>query len=157
MAAMEPEENQPYKWEFASSTPEVFDENTKARAGDDGLGEKIDCLKVWMDKVYIGREEIVPGDPMTRTFIRKPGIYNAARKIEKHLKKQVKKGNMDAGLAAHKLAHILEVSISALDEPDTQSFEAALDEVKNDIDSQTEVFMQVRLINIYLASSKTND
>lgn len=157
VAAIERGENQPYKWAFSSSTPEVFDENTKAEAVKDAFGEKVDCLKVWMDKVYISREEFVTGDPMTRTFIRKPIIYNAARKIEKHIKKQVKKGTMDAALAANKLTHILEVSISAVDEPDTQSFEAALEEARKDVESQTELFMQVRLVNIYLTSSENNN
>jgi hypothetical protein len=141
-------EEKNYQWEFISIVPSDFDETTLQEAENDDLGQRIACLKVLMEKFYIHKEEIVAGDPMMRTVIRKPNIYNTARKIEKHLKKEVKKGNLETQIAANELAYVLEVALAAVEE-ETGSFESQLAESKESTPAQINVFKKVKLNNIY--------
>lgn len=141
-------EKKEYKWEFISGTPSSFDDNTIKQAEDHEFGEKVACLKVLMDKYYITKEEIVPGDPMMRTIIKKPNVYNTTRKIEKFLRKEVSKGKMDISKAKSEYTHVLEVAIALLEE-DSHSFEKSLDSSKKDIDQQLTLFNQVKLNSLY--------
>jgi hypothetical protein len=143
------EGNTDYKWEFSSAVSDSFDDATLQNAGEDDFGQRVACLKTLVNRYYVYREEIVPGDPTMRTLIRKPDIYNSARKVEKHLKKEVKKGNLTVQQAANELAFVLEVAIAAIDERDTDSFESSLSESKNDVTAQINVFKQVKLNRLY--------
>lgn len=141
--------NKEYKWEFDSSVPPTFDDNTIQKAEAHEFGSKVACLKVLMEKYYVSKEEVVPGDPMTRTIIKKPNIYNTARKIEKHLKKEVKNGDISLEKATNDLTHILEVSLAIISEPKTETFEEALDQNKKNIEDQIDIFKQVKINSIY--------
>lgn len=142
-------ENKEYKWEFDSSVPSTFDDNTIQRAETHEFGSKVACLKVLMDKYYVTQEEVVPGDPMKRTMIKKPNIYNTARKIEKHLKKEVKKGDISLEKATTEFIHVLEVSLAIVDETETGTFEKTLDENKKNIENQINIFKEVKINSIY--------
>lgn len=142
-------ENKEYKWEFDSSVPSTFDDNTIQRAEAHEFGSKVACLKVLMDKYYVTQEEVVPGDPMKRTMIKKPNIYNTARKIEKHLKKEVKKGDISLEKATTEFIHVLEVSLAIVDETETGTFEKTLDENKKNIENQINIFKEVKINSIY--------
>ena len=102
-----------------------------------------------MEKYYISQEEVVPGDPTRRTIIKKPNIYNTTRKIEKYLKKGVKNGNINSDKATKDFTHILEVSLAAVSEENTESFEKALDQNKKNIEDQIDIFKQVKINSIY--------
>ncbi|MDR1343795.1 MAG: hypothetical protein LBJ39_00420 [Tannerellaceae bacterium] len=134
-----------YEWQFFSSTPASFDESVMQYAGDDYFGQKVACLKTLVEKYYVYKEEIVPGDPNMRTIIRKPDIYNTARKVDKYLRKEVKKGNITLQQATTDLVHVLEVAIAAVDEYDTAGFESSINNLKDNVDRQIAVFKQVKL------------
>lgn len=138
-----------YKWEFSSSTPSTFDENTIQCAESHEFGSRVACLKVLMNKYFVTQEEIVPGDPMKRTIIKKSNVYNTAQKIEKYLKKEVKKGDISLEKATSELIHVLEVSLAIVDERETTTFEKTLDENKKNVEDQLSVFEKVKIKNIY--------
>ncbi|GAB6122578.1 hypothetical protein [Dysgonomonas termitidis] len=141
--------NKRYVWEFDSSVPSTFDNNTIQKAEEHEFGSKVACFKVLMEEYYVTQEEVVPGDPMRRTIIKKPNIYNTTRKIEKHLKKEVKRGNIPLEKAINDFTHILEVSLTIINEADTEAFEEALDRNKKSIEDQISIFNQVKINNIY--------
>lgn len=143
--------NKRYVWEFGSSVPSVFDNNTIWKAEEHEFGPRVACLKVLMEKYYITQEEVIPGDPMRRTIIKKPNIYNVTRKIEKYLKKEVKKGNIALDKATNDFTHILEVSLTIINETDTETFEEAIDRNKKSIEDQINIFNQVKINSIYLS------
>lgn len=147
--SVETEAKAGYKWEFYSIVPDSFDESIIQNAEENNFGQRVACLKTLVEKYYISKEEIVPGHPAMRTMIRKPNIYNTVRKVEKHLKKEVKKGNLSLQQATNELTHVLEVAISAVDEPDTHSFESSLNESKGSVNEQINVFKQVKLNYFY--------
>lgn len=84
------ESNPSETWEFYSTIKEPSAEELAA-AGNHKFGKEISCLYNAFMEIYVVKEEVVPGDPARRTVIRKPGIYNAVRSIEKQLSKDVKK------------------------------------------------------------------
>ncbi|MFV0418083.1 MAG: hypothetical protein ACK5KT_05085 [Dysgonomonas sp.] len=141
--------NKEYKWEFDSSVPPTFDENTIQKAEEHEFGTKVACLKVLMEKYYVTKEEVVPGDPMKRTIIKKPNIYNTTRRIEKHLKKELKNGDISLEKATSDFTHILEVSLAIISESQTETFENALDQNKKNVEDQIDVFRQVKINSIY--------
>jgi hypothetical protein len=138
-----------YKWEFYSTVPDSFDESVIRNAEENDFGQRVACLKTLVEKYYVHKEEIVPGDPTMRTIIRKPDIYNTARKVEKHLKKEVKKGNLSMQQATNELVFVLEVTVAAIDETDTRGFESSLNHSKNSVAEQIDVFKQVKLNRLY--------
>lgn len=140
-------------WEFDSSTPVTFESNTIEKAEKHEFGSKVACLKVLMDEYYVTQEEVVPGDPMRRTIIKKSNVYNTARKIEKHLKKEVKKGNISIDEATNLFTHVLEVTLAIVDEINTKDFEENLDAKKKNIDDQLALFNQVKINSIYYTAS----
>lgn len=71
-------------WEFYSTVQEPTAEEL-ANANNHKFGKEVGCLYSAFMDMYVVKEEVVPGDPARRTVIRKPGIYNAVRSIEKQL------------------------------------------------------------------------
>ncbi|MDR2773347.1 MAG: hypothetical protein LBC19_01160 [Tannerella sp.] len=149
VVSAEAEGNSDYKWEFFSAVSDSFDDAVLLNAEKNEFGQRVACLKMLVNKYYICKEEVVPGDPTMRTLIRKPDIYNSVRRVEKHLKKEVKKGNLTWQQAADELTFVLEVAVAAIDEKDTDSFEASLGESKNSANAQIKVFKQVKLNRFY--------
>jgi hypothetical protein len=149
VVSVEAEGNSGYKWEFFSAVSDSFDDVILQNAEKDEFGQRVACLKMLVNKYYIRKEEVVPGDPTMRTLIRKPDIYNSVRRVEKHLKKEVKKGNLTRQQAAGELAYVLEVAVAAIDERDTDSFESSLSESKSSVKAQINVFKQVKLNRLY--------
>ena len=138
-----------YIWKFDSSVPTTFNNNTLQKAEEHEFGSKVACLKVLMEESFVTQEEMVPGDPMKRTIIKKPNIYNTARKIEKHLKKEVKNGDISLEKATSEFIHVLEVSMAIVNEAETESFEKYLDTKKKNIEDQINIFNQVQINSIY--------
>jgi hypothetical protein len=136
------------RWEFYSTVPDSFSVSQLPYAEEEDFGQRVACLKALVEQYYIHREEVVLGDPTMRTIIRKPNIYHAARKVEKHLKKEIKKGNLTVQQAAGELAFVLEVAIAAVDEPDTYSFETLLSKAKGNAAQQINLFKQVKITRL---------
>ncbi|MDR1368919.1 MAG: hypothetical protein LBJ72_02155 [Dysgonamonadaceae bacterium] len=136
-------------WEFLSAIPSVIDKSIVEKSGKHDFGQRVACLKTLMEKYYITKEDVIPGDPMMRTIVLKPNVYYTVRKIEKYLKKEVKKGDMTAKEASSEMEHVLEVALSVIDTEETDSFETTLNKNKKNVEDQISLFQQVTLQNIY--------
>ncbi len=141
-----------YKWEFLSSVPESFDAQLEKNVSAHDFGKRVACLKKLVEKHYITKEDVIPGDPMMRTIVLKPTIYYSTRKLEKHLKQKVKDRSMRLSDATKEMEHILEVALSLIDMDEENSFEALVKKNKNSAEKQIEIFSQVKLYNIYEAN-----
>lgn len=134
-------------WEFYSTQQEPTAEEL-ANANNHKFGKEVGCLyNAFMD-MYVVKEEVVPGDPARRTVIRKPGIYNAVRSIEKQLNKDVKSNKMTKEAAADEFANVLKIALAAIDS-DTNTFEEALQSNKKDSSRLLAIFDNVKLKSLY--------
>jgi len=97
-------------------------------------------------KRYVSKESIVPGNPRTKTIIKKPLIYNSVRDIEKYLVKSMEKGEISYESGRDILSKTLDVALNIL-ATDTSDFEKELKTKSDDI-SKIELFTQ-RLKLIY--------
>lgn len=130
-------------WEFYSSTATPTTEELAA-ADNHKLGQEVACLYGAFMDIYVVKEEVVPGDPVRRTVIRKPGIYNAVRSIEKQLMKSVKQNTLTKEQAANELTNVLTIALAAIDS-DSDSFEKALQRDKKDSERLLALFGSVKL------------
>ena len=134
-------------WEFYSAVQEPTAEEL-ANANNHKFGKEVGCLyNAFMD-MYVVKEEIVPGDPSRRTVIRKPGIYNAVRSIEKQLNKDVKSKKLTKEEASDEFANVLKIALAAIDS-DTNTFEEALQGNKKDSSRLLAIFDNVKLKSLY--------
>ena len=133
-------------FEFRASTTD-YDLNSisKDMIGEHFLGDQIARKLYLLDSKYTYQVEIVPGNPQTKTVVRKPVIYDAVQKIERHLKKSVKKGDVSIETATQEFNQVLDVAFNVLT-ADTDSFEKAISKT-DDANSLTNLFTkQVKLI-----------
>ncbi len=141
-------ENAPAEsWEFYSTLKEPTAEEV-AMANNHRLGKEVACLYDAFVDTYVIKEEVVPGDPSRRTVIRKPGIYNAVRSIEKQLNKEVKSEKRTQEEAAQEFTNVLKVALAAIDS-ESNTFEKALQGNKKDSSRLLAIFDNVELKNIY--------
>lgn len=89
------------------------------------FGEDIAKRLFLFEKNYVYYSDPAPGAFSGKKVIQKPVIYNSIYKIEKHLRKQVRKGNIDKQTARVELSNLLEVAIILLHE-DTEMLEEEL-------------------------------
>lgn len=144
---VETEANVKQTWEFYS-TVKVPTTEELAVANNHNLGKEISCLYNSFMEIYVVKEEVVPGDPARRTIIRKPGIYNAVRSIEKQLSKAVKSTSITQEKAAEEFSNILKIALAAIDS-DSQTFEEALQNSKKDTSRLLAIFDNVKLKSLY--------
>lgn len=134
-------------WEFYSTLQEPTAEEL-ANTNNHKFGKEVGCLyNAFMD-MYVVKEEVVPGDPARRTVIRKPGIYNAVRAIEKQLNKDVKSSKVTKEAAADEFMNVLKIALAAIDS-DTNTFEEALQSNKKDSSRLLAIFDNVKLKSLY--------
>lgn len=114
-----------------------------SEAGTHSLGEEIAKKICLVKKLYISQDEVAPGTPGVRIFIRKPGIYQSYNKLEKHYRKSVRKKTVALEEAQRTFNHVLDVVI-ALHMHETEEFEMALKKAKS-VDNQIEIFKKTRL------------
>jgi len=113
--------------------------------GEHFLGKLVAEKLYLLNSKYTYEVPIVPGNPQTRTMIRKPVIYDAVKKIERYLKKSVKKGELTTETASAEFNKVLDVAFNVLT-AETASFEKAISET-NDANSLTNLFTkQVNLV-----------
>jgi hypothetical protein len=94
------------------------------------FGELVSKKLYLLDSKYTYEVPIIPGNPQTRTMVRKPVIYDAVRKIERYLKKSVKKGEVSIETASNEFNIVLDVANNVFT-ADTKSFEKAISETNN--------------------------
>ena len=135
-------------WEFLSGITSQFSAE-EVNNNNYFLGGKVGCMLQQLKSLYVTKEEVVPGDPQTRTIIKKPEILNAVNNVEKYLKKEVKDKQMSLDDAQRNLTQVIEVALAAIDTEETNSFEEALHKNKKQADSQLEVFKKVKVKSIY--------
>jgi viroplasmin and RNaseH domain-containing protein len=121
----------PVVYEFnAFSRDYELESITAEMAGDHIFGETIAKKIYLLESKYTSEVEIVPGNPQTRTVIRKPLIYETVKRIEKLLKKEVKKGTLTSDSATTSLNKVLDVALNIL-ASDTENFESAIEALDN--------------------------
>jgi len=110
------------------------------------LGEMVAKKFYLLDSKYTYEVALIPGNPQSKTMVRKPVIYDSVYKIEKYLKKSVKKGEMSVENATTIMNKVLDVANCILT-VDTGNFEKEIDQRK-DPQALTQLFMnQVKLVN----------
>ncbi len=109
------------------------------------LGIEIAKKLYLIDEKFTYTEPVIPGNPRTKTIIRKPVIYNSIKKIDKQLVRKVKHGEMTKEYAAKILNQVLTVSLNML-ASDTEAFEQEL-EKDNSTDFRIDLFVnRVQLV-----------
>lgn len=123
---------------MASSNDADLSSVSKDMISEHVLGTLVSEKLYLLEAKYTYQVPIVPGNPQTRTMIRKPAIYDAVKKIERNLKKQVKKGEISTEVASGEFNKVLDVAFNVLT-AETASFEKAITETK-DVNSLTNLF-----------------
>jgi hypothetical protein len=105
-----------------------YNEISIDEAGTHPFGDLI-AKKIYLfDQSYKEVSVIVPGNPITRTTIRKPAIYEAVNRIEKYLKQSVRDGETSLASAEEKMNKVLDVALNVL-MLDTESLESTLGKI----------------------------
>lgn len=123
---------------LASSNDADLSSVSKDMISEHVLGTLVSEKLYLLEAKYTYEVPIVPGNPQTRTMIRKPVIYDAVKKIERNFKKQVKKGEISTEVASREFNKVLDVAFNVLT-AETISFEKAITET-NDANSLINLF-----------------
>jgi hypothetical protein len=118
---------------------------SKEMAGGHLLGELVAKKIYLVNKFYTSEENLFPGDPATKTVIKKPVIYEAVKRIERDLKKSVKKGEVPVSEASIIMNTVLDVALNIQTE-DTRDFEKAI-ESSNSTKSKIDLFTKMVRLN----------
>jgi hypothetical protein len=118
----------------------------KDMIGEHVFGESISRKMYLFESRYTYQVPIVPGNPQTRTMIRKPVIYDAVMKIERYLKKSVKKGEISIETASSDFNKVLDVALNVLT-AETANLEKEISKTNN-VSSMTNLF--TKRINLVL-------
>jgi hypothetical protein len=103
---------------------------TEEMAGNHEFGLLIAKKLYLLDERYVSEVAVVPGNPQTRTVIKKPAIYESVKKVEKYLRRSVKKGGMPLNIAISDLNKVLDVALS-VSVSETGNFEKELQSIDN--------------------------
>lgn len=79
---------------------------------------------------YTFQVPVVPGNPQTKTVIRKAIIYDAVQKIEHHLKKSVRKKVLTNEQASKLFNQVLDVALNIF-AADTTNFEKVISKIED--------------------------
>jgi|PlaIllAssembly_1097288.scaffolds.fasta_scaffold55504_2 hypothetical protein len=115
----------------------------KSMLSDHPFGELTARKLYVLQKIYTYVEPPSPTSPGEKTIVKKPVIYNTILKLNRNLKKMVKKGTMDKNKATSDLNLCLDVALS-ISADDTGDFESELKKAKSP-DSIVQVFQMVEL------------
>jgi hypothetical protein len=118
---------------------------SKELAGEHPFGDLV-AKKIYLfNEFYTSEEPLFPGNPATKTIIKKPIIYDAVKRIERDLKKSVKKGETSVSEASSILNTVLDVALNIQTE-DTRDFEKAIGNAAN-TKSKIELFTKMVRLN----------
>jgi len=112
-------------------------------AGNHPFGQIIARKCYLLEKKYTSQVVVTPGNPAVKTVIKKPVIYESVRRIEKDLKKSVRKGDISVSEATASFEKTLDVALSILN-LDTKEFEKALSACES-TRSKIELFTNTRI------------
>jgi hypothetical protein len=113
-------------------------------AGKHLLGDLI-AKKIYLfNKFYTSEENLFPGNPATKTVIKKPVIYESVRQIERDLKKSLKKEEISTDEAASIMNTVLDIALNIQTE-DTKAFENAL---KNSNNSKSKIVLYTKKVKL---------
>lgn len=134
-------------FEFRTSlTDQQISELSSELIESHDLGEMVSKKFYLLDSKYTYEVALVPGNPQSKTMVRKPVVYESVYKIEKYLKKSLKKGELSLENATTIMNKVLDVANCILT-VDTSNFEKEIDQRK-DPQALTQLFMnQVKLVN----------
>jgi len=134
-------------YEFRTSlTEQQISEISSELIGNHAFGDMVSKKFYLFDSKYTYEIPNVPGNPQSKTVIRKPMIYESVYKIDKYLKKSVKKGEMSVENASVIMNKVLDVANCILT-VDTSAFEKEISQRK-DAQALSLLFMnQVTLVN----------
>jgi len=114
-------------------------------AGEHLLGDLV-AKKIYLfNEFYTSEENLFPGNPATKTVIKKPVIYEAVKRIERDLKKYVKKGETSLSEASSIMNTVLDVALNIQTE-DTMAFEKAIGNAAN-TKSKIDLFTKMVRLN----------
>jgi hypothetical protein len=94
------------------------------------LGGEVAKRMYLLEEMYTYETEPVPGAFSGKRIVKKPEIYNSITRIEKHIRKQVRKGRVSEQTGSMELSQYLEFAL-AIRYEDTKSFETALKKADN--------------------------
>ena len=135
------------QFEFTDyGTAEELNSITAQEAGSHYLGEMNAKKFKLIQNLYTYQTSIGPGNPGTRTVIQKPLIYSAIHKMNKYLKKNLRKGNFSEDEANEILSHSLDVVIAAFSQ-NTDDFESALKQSKEP-EEIVSLFQKARIVKL---------
>lgn len=107
-------------------------------SGNHLFGETVAKKYYLFDDMYTTEVAVVPGNPQTRTLIKKPIIYEAVKRIEKDLRKSIKKGEISIDYASMEFEKVLDVALNILT-ADTKKFEEEIKTI-NSVNSRIDLF-----------------
>lgn len=97
------------------------------------LGDQVAKKMYLLKETYTYVEKGTPMSPGDKVIVRKPTIYYAVRKINKHYKKQIRKGRIEESKARKSMINILDKCFVIFDQ-DTNEFESYLKGLKHSDD-----------------------
>lgn len=98
--------------------------------GNHPFGKQIARKRYLLEEKYTSQVTIAPGNPATKTVIRKPVIYEAVIRIEKDLRRMVKKNEITLQIATDKMNSVLDVALNIVS-INTDDFEKQLANCEN--------------------------
>lgn len=140
------EEELNLSWQFYANAKPTS-EQLAGVTENGAFGKEASYLYEELNKLCVKRVPIVPGDPTTRIVFVKGDLFNAVRKIEKELDKNVKSKKLTQQDATNQMNHVLNVALAAFYSNDSQSFEKALRSHMKDYKELLVLFNKVVLIN----------
>lgn len=114
-------------------------------AGSHPFGEIIAKKCYLLDEKYTSQVALTPGNPASKTVIKKPVIYESVKRIERDLKKSVRKGEISLNTATNDLNAVLDVALNIIT-VDTGLFENAIKSA-GDTNSIIELFTKRVILN----------
>ena len=130
-------------FEFYDYSLDSYEEIDNTNIARHFLGNDIAYQLYLLEKLYTYKTPIGPGNPGTKTVIQKPDIYNCIHKINKSLRKQIKKGTISKTEACEELGHYLSVATAVISQ-NTIDFEAALKDAKS-LEGQVKILKNTKL------------
>jgi hypothetical protein len=129
----------------AYSMDSYLNEVSAETAGSHPFGEIIAKKNYLLDEKYTSEVALTPGNPASKTVIKKPVIYESVKRIERDLKKSVRKGEISLNKASGEFNIILDVALSIVN-ADTGMFENAIKSA-GDTNSIIELFTKRVILN----------
>ncbi|MBK8882514.1 MAG: hypothetical protein IPN67_09070 [Bacteroidales bacterium] len=116
-----------------------------ALAGNHQFGDVIAKKLYLFDRKYTTQVALAPGNPALKTVIKKPVIYESIKRIEKDLKRSVRKGLIPLNTAISEFNVVLDIALNILT-TDTKEFEKALESAAT-TDLKVDLFTRRVILN----------